>query len=69
MNKILKTLTFLIISVFCANYTLAQEVNIYTSRHYDSDDALYSEFTDTTGIKVNIISGSGNALLESLKAY
>ena len=68
MNKILKTLTILIISVFCANYTLAQEVNIYTSRHYDSDDALYSEFTDATGIKVNIISGSGNALLERLKA-
>ena len=68
MNKILKTLTFLIISVFCANYTLAQEVNIYTSRHYDSDDALYAEFTEATGIKVNIISGSGNALLERLKA-
>jgi len=68
MNKILKKLTILIISVFSANYTLAQEVNIYTSRHYDSDDALYEEFTDATGIKVNIISGSGNALLERLKA-
>ena len=46
MNKILKKLTILIISVFGANYTLAQEVNIYTSRHYDSDDALYEEFMD-----------------------
>ncbi len=68
MNKIFKTLSILIISSFSVDYTLAQEVNIYTSRHYDSDDALYSEFTDSTGIKVNIISGSGNALLERLKA-
>ena len=47
---------------------LADEVNIYTSRHYDSDDALYSEFTAETGIQVNIISGGGNALMERLKA-
>ena len=40
----------------------------YTSRHYDSDDALYEEFTEETGIKVNIISGKGSALLQRLKA-
>tara|TARA_B100000965_G_scaffold127018_1_gene105713 strand:+ start:4772 stop:5803 length:1032 start_codon:yes stop_codon:yes gene_type:complete len=68
MKKILKMTSILIISILGANYTLAQEVNIYTSRHYDSDDALYSEFTAATGIKVNIISGSGNGLLERLKA-
>ena len=33
-----------------------EEVNIYTSRHYDADDLLYEEFTKKTGIKVNIIS-------------
>ena len=33
-----------------------EEVNIYTSRHYDADDLLYDEFTKKTGIKVNIIS-------------
>ena len=45
-----------------------EEVNIYTSRHYDADDLLYEEFTKKTGIKVNIISGSGSALIERLKA-
>jgi len=45
-----------------------QEVNIYTSRHYDADDLLYEEFTKKTGIKVNIISGKGSALIERLKA-
>ena len=33
-----------------------EEVNIYTSRHYDADNMLYEQFTDQTGIKVNIIS-------------
>lgn len=45
-----------------------EEVNIYTSRHYDADDLLYEEFTKKTGIKVNIISGKGSALIERLKA-
>ena len=40
----------------------ASEVNVYTSRHYDSDAALYSEFTDLTDIKVNVISGKAKAL-------
>ena len=48
--------------------TSAQEVNVYTSRHYDADDLLYEEFTKETGIKVNIISGKGSALIERLKA-
>tara|TARA_B100000676_G_scaffold271529_1_gene288913 strand:- start:29 stop:1099 length:1071 start_codon:yes stop_codon:yes gene_type:complete len=48
--------------------TSYQEVNVYTSRHYDADDLLYEEFTKETGIKVNIISGKGSALIERLKA-
>ena len=43
-------------------------MNVYTSRHYDSDTALYKEFTKETGIKVNIISGKGSALLERIKS-
>ena len=45
-----------------------EEVNIYTSRHYDADNLLYDQFTKKTGIKVNIISGKGSALIERLKA-
>ena len=33
------------------------EVNIYSSRHYDTDERLYSDFTDATGIKINLIEG------------
>ena len=68
MHKLIKFISQLILSALLINSSIASEVNIYTSRHYDSDDALYEEFTKTTGIKVNIISGSGNALMERLKA-
>ena len=47
---------------------LAQEVNVYSSRHYDSDDALYGEFTRETGITVNRIEAKADELIARLKA-
>lgn len=44
------------------------EVNIYSSRHYDTDERLYSDFTEATGIKVNLIEGKINELIERVKA-
>lgn len=64
-KKIITTILLLLVISGCAP---VNEVNIYTSRHYDVDDILYAEFTKKTGIKVNIISGSGGALMERLKA-
>lgn len=48
---------------------LAQEkvLNLYSSRHYQTDDALYANFTKQTGIKVNRIEANEDALLERLK--
>lgn len=43
-------------------------VNIYSARHYDTDDRLYSDFTKTTGIKVNRIDASANALINRIKS-
>ena len=62
-----KTIYLLLIS-FLSEIVFAENVNVYTSRHYDSDDALYEEFTAETGIKINIISGKGSALLERIKS-
>lgn len=42
------------------------EVNLYTSRHYDTDEELYKRFTEETGIKVNVIQGKGDELMERL---
>ena len=44
-----------------------EEVNLYSSRHYQTDEALYSGFTKATGIAVNRIEGKGDALIERIK--
>ncbi|MEM1196610.1 MAG: extracellular solute-binding protein [Pseudomonadota bacterium] len=42
------------------------QVNIYSSRHYDTDLALYDDFTRATGIKVNRIEAPADALIERI---
>ena len=59
---------FSIIFILVSSLSFASEVNIYTSRHYDSDDELYEDFRKETGIKINVISGNGSALLERMKS-
>ena len=68
MRTLKLSLKILFFSLIVAGCSHVEEVNVYTSRHYDVDDILYAEFTKKTGIKVNIISGSGGALMERLKA-
>lgn len=41
-------------------------VNLYTDRHYDTDQALYESFEESTGIKVNVVKGKGDELIERL---
>jgi len=51
-----------------AGMAAAQEVNIYTSRHYDTDERLYQGFTEETGITVNRIEGNADELMARLQA-
>ncbi len=44
------------------------ELNLYSARHYQTDEALYNDFTKSTGIKINRIEASDNALIERLKS-
>jgi iron(III) transport system substrate-binding protein len=44
------------------------EVNIYSSRHYDTDENLYSEFEDATGITINRIEGKADELIARMNA-
>jgi len=47
----------------------AQEVlNLYSARHYQTDDALYAGFTEKTGIEINRIEGESDALIERIKS-
>ena len=43
------------------------ELNLYTARHYQTDEALYTEFTKQTGIKVNRIEAGEDAIIERMK--
>ena len=43
------------------------ELNLYSARHYQTDEALYANFTKQTGIKINRIEAKEDELLERLK--
>jgi len=42
-------------------------LNLYTSRHYQTDEALYDNFTKATGIKINRIEAGEDALIERIR--
>ncbi|WP_129790690.1 extracellular solute-binding protein [Sphingosinicella sp. CPCC 101087] len=46
----------------------AGEVNLYTARHYDSDQALYDRFTAETGIRINLIEGRPDELIARIRS-
>jgi iron(III) transport system substrate-binding protein len=42
-------------------------LNLYSARHYQTDEALYSNFTKQTGIKINRLDGRAEELLERIR--
>lgn len=52
-----------------AGSAIAQDkvLNLYSSRHYQADEALYSGFTKATGIRINRIEAGEEALIERLR--
>ena len=62
------TITSLALSVAMGGTLYAEgELNLYSSRHYDTDERLYSDFEDMTGITINRIEGKGDELITRLK--
>ncbi len=64
---VFKKIVALFFIVFIS-FSVAQknEVNVYSARHYDSDIALFKEFSEQTGIKVNLLEGKSDALIERM---
>ena len=63
---------FLLITYFSfglAGFSYAQTnvLNLYSSRHYQTDEALYSNFTKTTGLKINRIEAGEDPLIERIR--
>lgn len=46
----------------------SKSLNIYSARHYPTDEALYADFTKSTGIRINRIDSDDNGILTRLKA-
>ena len=63
----MSTLVTLATITFVSSIAIAEEVvNLYSARHYDTDEALYSNFQKKTGIKVNLIEGGSDGLIERI---
>jgi iron(III) transport system substrate-binding protein len=59
----------LALAALLAGPALAQEkvLNLYSSRHYQTDEALYTNFTKQTGIRINRIEGGEDPLIERIR--
>ncbi|MEM9756044.1 MAG: extracellular solute-binding protein, partial [Pseudomonadota bacterium] len=68
MKRALTTLLASTIVAGAAGYAAAQELNLYSSRHYDTDERLYSDFTELTGIQINRIEGNADELIARMEA-
>ncbi|MGD9294885.1 MAG: extracellular solute-binding protein [Roseobacter sp.] len=65
----LKTSLFAFVAATLSSGAYANgELNLYSSRHYDTDERLYSDFTDLTGIKINRIEGNADELIARMAA-
>ncbi|WP_346796309.1 Fe(3+) ABC transporter substrate-binding protein [Halomonas sp. Bachu 37] len=65
-SRLVLPLAALIAGASVAANASANEVNIYSARHYDSDEALYNAFTEETGIEVNVLEGDSDQLIERI---
>jgi iron(III) transport system substrate-binding protein len=62
-------LALLVLTVMAAPAHAAEEpvLNLYSARHYQTDEALYENFTKATGIRINRIEAGDEQLLERIR--
>lgn len=67
-RRLLAALSALVlVAPFAARAQGAGEINLYSARHYDTDRALYDAFTEETGIRVRLIEGQADQLIERIR--
>lgn len=68
MGYILGACTLMVLWMGCDSASGTSDVvNVYTHRHYDADQQLFDQFTEETGIKVNVVSASADELIQKLE--
>lgn len=68
MKKLLLTTAAVLMGLAAQSAQASEELNLYSSRHYDTDERLYTDFEDATGIRINRIEGKADELLARMKA-
>jgi iron(III) transport system substrate-binding protein len=74
MKNILTTTSFAALSLLTSlgavptAHAQEQVLNLYSARHYSTDEALYTNFTKATGIKINRVDADDAGILQRLKA-
>lgn len=68
MIKSLIQKSILTISILFSSSLIADEVNVYSHRHYDTDIKLFKMFEEKTGIKVNIVKAQAAELIKRIKS-
>lgn len=61
-------LPFLLLGKHEHAHAQSRELNVYSARHYASDNELFAEFTKQTGIRIQQIQASDEAILERIKS-
>jgi len=64
-NYVILALIAGMVLISCSEH---EEVNVYSSRHYDTDITLYDQFKEETGITVNLIEGGSDELIERMNS-
>ena len=69
-SQVLKSTLAACVLLAGSGASLAQEqvLNLYSARHYQTDEALYSDFTRATGIRINRVDTDDAGLLARLKS-
>lgn len=60
--------TLILVTLIGCQENTTEEVNVYSARKEELTKPLLDEFTKKTGVKVNLITGSADALLQRLKS-
>lgn len=67
-NLKLSTLVAALVATSVSTAFAEGELNLYSSRHYDTDERLYSDFEVQTGITINRIEGKADELIARMEA-
>src|SRR6187431_3694568 len=61
-------LASVLLAVSAGAFAQQQALNLYSARHYQTDEALYDNFTKATGIKINRVDADDAGILARLKS-